>query len=150
MGWGTGRGRGDRLEPKASCEEPAFVIVKPKYSISTAEAYNLFQGRTFDPLPSRSEIEDRIQAIREHKWEEALENSFEGVLLEKYSEISRVKNRLMDHGCETALLSGSGSAIFGIASSLEDAGRIRGELKEDFEFVEAAAPTTQGQEVRSL
>jgi 4-diphosphocytidyl-2-C-methyl-D-erythritol kinase len=48
------------------------------------------------------------------EWKNFLKNDFEAPMLEKYPELSRLKNRLYDMGAEYASLTGSGSAIYGL------------------------------------
>ena len=49
----------------------------------------------------------------------ALYNDLEPVVFKRYPEILRIKNELLSSGAEGALLSGSGSTVFGIFDNPE-------------------------------
>jgi 4-diphosphocytidyl-2-C-methyl-D-erythritol kinase len=63
-----------------------------------------------------------------------LENDFEPVIFREYPEIGAIKERLLRYGASVALMSGSGSSVFGLFTSheraktaarlLQDAGKV--------------------------
>jgi 4-diphosphocytidyl-2-C-methyl-D-erythritol kinase len=95
-----------------SAEQPAttygIVIIKPSFSISTAEAY-----KSVTPNAGRPSLEKLLQLPVE-QWRGNIENDFEKSLHEKYPQIEEIKNELYGQGALYASLSGSGSAIYGI------------------------------------
>lgn len=139
-----GAGRGERLTPVEPLGEIPLVIVKPAFSISTAAAYGQFAGRELEPPLAPEELRARVDALRERRWAEALENSFEAALFPRHPALRQIKERLLGAGCAAALLSGSGSALFGVAPSHEAAREIARELSGEYEFAHAAAPQGLG------
>jgi len=63
---------------------------------------------------------------------EALFNSLEAVTLAMYPQVKRIKEKLKELGLKSILMSGSGPAVFGIASSRKEAARLCRQLKGVF------------------
>lgn len=87
--------------------KPAILIVKPPESISTKEAYSGIKPHpAFPSLPVLLS-----QPINE--WRRNVFNDFEKTVFEKCPACGIIKERLYDLGAEFALMSGSGSAVYG-------------------------------------
>lgn len=124
-GTAEGRGRGEAL---AALPEPpplSFLLVRPDTGVSTAQAY-----RRLDELGQVKRCMERGWAIRcieaiqagdRQRLIESLGNDFERVVLNDYPEIDDIKKRLLKNGAEAALLSGSGSCVFGVFPDSEQA-----------------------------
>ncbi|HEV8717586.1 MAG TPA: 4-(cytidine 5'-diphospho)-2-C-methyl-D-erythritol kinase [Candidatus Binatia bacterium] len=84
-----------------------LVIVVPPFGVSTPWAY-----RRFDELPP-SETPPTYVA---NQWPspESLVNDLERAVIPEYPQISSIKDSLLRLGAEGALMSGSGSAVFGV------------------------------------
>jgi len=102
-------GRGEHLLPLGAPPPLSILVVKPAFSISTAEAYRLVTPRDGDPAPPLLSTLDDVIAC--------LGNDFEPALAKAYPELAQVKKSLLDAGARGALLSGSGSAVFGVFSA---------------------------------
>ncbi|MDR0618355.1 MAG: 4-(cytidine 5'-diphospho)-2-C-methyl-D-erythritol kinase [Bacteroidales bacterium] len=104
-------GRGDYFTAFERCT-PAniydVVVIKPSFSISTAEAYE-----SVIPDANRPSLTEFLRLPLE-QWRNNIENDFEKFLREKYPQIEEIKNELYEKGALYASLSGSGSAIYGI------------------------------------
>lgn len=110
-------GRGEKLFALPAAPEMDIILVKPWQGINTGESY-----RRFDQLGKEHSLNFEV-------WQEALSSlSIERVALllsndleigsqSILPEIADVKKSLMEAGCYNALMSGSGSAVFGIARS---------------------------------
>ncbi|NIQ02256.1 MAG: hypothetical protein GWM98_19215, partial [Nitrospinaceae bacterium] len=59
---------------------------------------------------------------------ERLVNDLEPVVEQRYTEIPAIKERLLAEGAKGALLSGSGSTVFGIFDHLDQAKRAYAEI----------------------
>jgi 4-diphosphocytidyl-2-C-methyl-D-erythritol kinase len=114
---GTARGtnRGNVIEPLNDAPERHFLVVKPKASISTANAYHALNSPALTsseakPILSRSQARNVSDSFDLN----VLHNDFEPVVFKQEPEIERAKNALLNSGAQTALLAGSGAAVFGI------------------------------------
>lgn len=90
-----------------------YLLVWPGFSISTKWVYEHFE------LTSRLDdtIFDAKQIFRSRLWV----NDLEKVVTCKYPQIKAIKNRLIDLGAEASMMSGSGSAVFGVFTSRQEA-----------------------------
>ena len=106
---GTARatGIGEMLTPLPALSGAPVVIVKPPFGISTAAAYRAYDER---PPAARRAI-DLAGVLSLDP--DALYNAFEE-LTDRRGEIKAIKRALRDSGAFAALMSGSGSAVFGM------------------------------------
>lgn len=110
------RGRGDVVQRVELTGKRWFVLVYPGFPIQTSSAY----ARLAATRPSSGMVPDALDerlARGALGWEEVLaflENDFETVLLRDYPDLGRIKFALLDAGAEQALVSGSGSTVFGV------------------------------------
>ena len=107
------QGIGDVLTPLRNFERVSVVVVKPCISISTPWAYSSLDYQTMEH-PS---TEDAVNAINQgdyNKLCKLMGNSFEQSVFRKYPEIGEIKDKLLSFGADGALMSGSGSTVFGL------------------------------------
>ena len=108
LGWG----RGQRLLPVQPLPAMAVLLVVPPFAIGTQAAYAALpdqsdrgaRARVFDPQRLQS-----WEALREDA-----ANDFEAALLPLYPMLGEIKQALVDAGATLALLSGSGSTMYGL------------------------------------
>jgi len=103
------KGRGEILESfPLDLSTYWIIIIKPRFSISTAEAYS----RVF-PGPPEYPLEMALKSPIS-SWKEMIYNDFEKSLFDPYPELKSIKMDLYAKGAVYASLSGSGSALYGI------------------------------------
>ncbi len=85
-----------------------IVIVKPPYSVSTAEAY-----RNIKPLKADFDLTS-ITRLPIDEWKNEVRNDFETSVFPSFPGIKKIKKKLYEAGAVYASMSGSGSAVFGI------------------------------------
>jgi len=121
-GTAVGIGRGAELFPLPDASGGRYgVLVGPELPVSTAEAY-----RRLSPRLTIKSQENKIFSFQSRVWDRGVSengcNDFEEIVFEQHSRLARLKKRLSDAGAQPALMTGSGSAIFGLFS---DGGGVR-------------------------
>ena len=136
-------GVGERLEPYNGLTALNLLLVYPQVSVSTADVYkNLDLGLT--------KCEKQLNSILLDKkaFDPSLHlcNDLETVSIPKYPEIGAVKTALLEQGAVGALMSGSGSAVFGIFTDTEAASRAASimEAKDGWQLYETRTSSTGG------
>ncbi|MCZ2150438.1 MAG: 4-(cytidine 5'-diphospho)-2-C-methyl-D-erythritol kinase [Bryobacterales bacterium] len=126
-GTALGLGRGEELyafpEPRVS----HGLLLTPRIHVSTPQAF-LRLGRDLTVTPDSRiinsfqsfswEVEDNLPAW---SWRGFCQNDFEEVVFAQHPEIRRLKKKLISAGASVALMTGSGSAVFGFFPSRPDA-----------------------------
>ncbi|MFP5079592.1 4-(cytidine 5'-diphospho)-2-C-methyl-D-erythritol kinase [Pedobacter sp. JCM 36344] len=102
-------GKGDEFSPvELNLSAYEIVLVQPHVQVSTADAY-----RGIIPSVPSSSVKDLIH-LPPNDWKSHIFNDFETTVFEKYPQIEKVKMDLYHSGAIFALMSGSGSSVFGI------------------------------------
>lgn len=111
-------GRGERVIPVNVNSSLNLLLIHPPFQISTAWAYGQFRGRQFNAIASRTALSSGLlSALESYDFRGIgayMRNDIEDVLTEKYPQIHVIKEMLMASGARAAMLSGSGSAVFGV------------------------------------
>lgn len=125
--WATGRGNILEELPPAPLME--LVVAKPSTGVNTKEAYHCFDR---EGTPSSLEREVWAKALSGSnpvQIASLLTNDLEEISIRMVPEIGEIKRIMLHNGCYGALMSGSGSAVFGLAHGKESALAIARELK---------------------
>lgn len=102
-------GIGDQLQPfPLDLSKYLLLIVKPAFSVSTAQAYRDVVPR----IPAESLV--ALLKLPPQNWKESVFNDFEPSVFAQFPEIGQIKATLYRHGAVYASMSGSGSAVFGL------------------------------------
>lgn len=124
-GTASGTGTGSRVSSLSDQPTKKLVIITPAASVSTKDAYKALNAPS---LTSQNPISILTSSFAEPVLnggdQSPLHNDFEAVIFEMKPEIERAKNALLDAGARGALLTGSGSSVFGLFD--DDADRQRG------------------------
>jgi len=112
-------GRGTEVYPLPDRRPQAGVVIAPELHISTADAYRRLSAQ----LTSKPQ-QNKIVSFQSSVWGGSAgkskgetasgENDFESVVFEQYPALKSIKLRLRKLGANPALMSGSGSAVFGL------------------------------------
>ena len=92
----------------------AVVIVKPHYAMSTKVAYEMIDRLGTSENLDFQILRDALNVNNEKLLREMLLNAFEGVLINEFPQIIRIKELFRKKGSIAESVSGSGSAVFGI------------------------------------
>jgi len=119
--YAAAEGRGERIWSLPDAPELSLLLVNPCISVSTAWAYKACQiGLTKKPV----DIKLFCQTLARKDFialSPMLVNDLESAVVNAYPEIGRIKERLYQLGASAAAMSGSGSTVFGVFRSDEEA-----------------------------
>ena len=123
---------------KLPSPECAFVIIKPDVSVSTPEAY-----KRYDALkaPRRCDLDYFLKALASGNIFSTsiyLFNIFEDVI--DLPEVTKAKKRLRECGALASLMTGSGSAVFGVFENKEYAAEAASRLEQEYDFCKVCTP----------
>lgn len=107
-------GIGEDLTVQDDLMQLNLIVAKPRISVSTAYVY---ENLRLEDIVVHPDIDGMIKAIQTNDLNgivEKLGNVLEDVTIKGYPEIKAIKEALIKEGALGALMSGSGSAVFGI------------------------------------
>jgi 4-diphosphocytidyl-2-C-methyl-D-erythritol kinase len=114
-GRARGTGIGNDLELLDDGPDKFLLVVKPNANISSAQAYESLKARSLTTTKAKTILSSSDRAgISNSLSPELLQNDFEPVAFELEPEIKRAKTALISAGAESAVLAGSGAAVFGV------------------------------------
>ncbi len=129
-GTALGTGTGAEISPLKDLPRKALVVVTPGVRVSTVEAFGALGLTALTKIGSavmlpishaEAEFHDSLCGV--------MSNDFEPVVLRLFPEIGRAKEALLRAGAECAMLSGSGSSVFGVFENEGAAARSCATLK---------------------
>lgn len=135
-GAAVGIGRGTELYPLSDLPPRHGLVVAPGVHVSTADAY----CRLARPELTSAAAMNTISSFESLAWtlsqapSEALplvQNDFEAAVFRDCPKLGRIKRKLARLGANPALMSGSGSSLFGLFESRAAAARARRSLEGD-------------------
>lgn len=129
--------RGEKITLLPPINPPLWIVViNPGFKISTQWAYN---NLDLEKVKGRKDnTKAMLTVLKEGKSQEIaknLFNSFEELVIKKFPEIEKVKDRLINEGALGALMSGSGPTVFGIAQNKKEALQIYEKLKLEYKSI---------------
>jgi len=139
-GTGLATNRGEVLSPVAPMPQCGLVICKPRFSIKTPELFARIDDRRSRIHPDTDGLIAAIEAKDTVGITRRMYNVFEDVLPRRCAEVGVIKNRLLDSGALGAVMTGTGSAVFGIYSDFAAAETAAEALKEHYRESFAAKP----------
>ncbi len=137
---------GTVVAPLPDLRECCIVIVKPKSSVSTAEAYAALDSIEIKH-PKNTEMLDAV-----------VSGDFDGAMkycanvFEQAIDVSGrvdIKDIMLRNGCSAACMSGSGSAVFGIFGDITTANDCSDELEDRFDEIFVCEPKNYGVKILS-
>ena len=142
---GTARaeGRGEVLTDLPPMPDCWFVIVKPGFSISTPELYKKLDSAPVRIHPDTQGLLSAVEAGDLHALCRRMYNVFEEVDDRRLRTVSELKGRLLDHKALSAMMTGTGSAVFGVFQEEENARDACEALRHEVKFCCTAKPVTR-------
>jgi 4-diphosphocytidyl-2-C-methyl-D-erythritol kinase len=121
-GTAVGIGRGTELFPLPDAPARPAVLVAPGAHVDTPGAYAALSPR----LTTESQ-QNKIVSFQAHVWDlssgKLAGNDFETVVFERHGRLPVLKQALIRAGASVAMMTGSGSAVFGLFPTREGASR---------------------------
>jgi len=121
--------RGEKMQPLNISINYPIIIVNPGINISTGFAFS----KIYPVVPvvklsavfSRSSIDLKLMR-------EKVKNDFEEIIFKEYPLVGQIKFKLYELGAEFALMTGSGSSVFGIFNNLQKASFAEDYFKQKY------------------
>lgn len=114
-GTALGTGRGTQILSLKDKTEKYLLIVTPNVNVSTSEAFSRLNAPHLTNETSKSNLQICLNEARTLDLRQSvLKNDFEASVFRAAPEIKRVKEKLLETGALSALLSGSGASVFAI------------------------------------
>ncbi|MBO6093077.1 MAG: 4-(cytidine 5'-diphospho)-2-C-methyl-D-erythritol kinase [Clostridia bacterium] len=139
-GTALAEGRGEILTPLRDMPDCTIVICKPDYSISTPELFRAIDREKLRIHPDTAGI---LEAIREGNLAQIcrrMYNVFEDVPDRRMKIIGGIKTKLINKGAEGAVMTGTGSAVFGIFTDENTAKKACSAMSKEVSFTCVAKP----------
>lgn len=133
-------GRGEKLLPAPDMPACGIVICKPRFSIRTPELFAQIDNRRSRIHPDTDGLLAAMAAQDLPGLARRMYNVFEDVLPRKTSEIGTIKHALLDAGALGAVMTGTGSAVFGLFPDGAAAAAAAEELRPRWRDCFTAAP----------
>jgi 4-diphosphocytidyl-2-C-methyl-D-erythritol kinase len=112
-GTAVGIGRGSELFPLPDTPAQQGILVTPGIHVNTAQAY-----RDLSPRLTTELQQNKMVSFQSVAWDTrslaSARNDFEAVVFEQHRKLATLKKRLVRAGATAALMTGSGSALFGL------------------------------------
>ena len=122
------RGIGEKLTPLPPLPALPLVLIYPNIAVSTAWVFGNLRVKL-----TKSSLNNSIKPslMSSDRLRRFLVNDLETVALRRYPQIGLQKNRLIHEGALGALMSGSGSAVFGVFESWQKANAAYRRLRKE-------------------
>ncbi len=124
------------------------LLVYPGFRVSTEAAYKLLNESLFQKGEKR--LENLISSMKEKNLDKLIcnvYNIFEEVVYKEYPELGTIKQRLKAEGADNAILSGTGSVVYGIYKEKKRAEEALKKIENSYNRVILAEPVYKGVEV---
>lgn len=115
-----GEGIGERITELPDTPETACLVAWPDFGVDTASAY-----QALGPALTSSDKASKIKRFLDTGSYGHLENELEPVVAGRHPEIAGLKTLIQETGAALVLMSGSGSAVFGLFRDRAAAVRAR-------------------------
>ncbi|MBN1352271.1 4-(cytidine 5'-diphospho)-2-C-methyl-D-erythritol kinase [candidate division KSB1 bacterium] len=125
-------GRGEIITKVKSFPNFICLLVYPNIEISTKwsyKNYNLFLTKTKKNVKLGGSF---LKSIKLREFRDVFHNDLEGIAFRHYPVLGKIKQQLFHYNAEFALMSGSGSTVYGLFDSETEAQKAKGEFDSLF------------------
>ena len=139
-GTALARGRGEQLEDLPPLPDCRIVVCKPGFSVSTPELFRKLDSVSLRRPPDTAGILTALEKADLREIGIRMYNVFEDVPDRRMRQVAEIKSVLLDHGALGAVMTGTGSAVFGLYTDGDAAEQCAAELKKEHRFCCVAEP----------
>lgn len=139
-------GRGEIISPLKNENILYMLLVKPDFSVSTPQAYRLFKKEEVKEMPDLKAFLAGWENCDIISIAENMVNVLETPVIKIYPQIAEIKEDLKAAGALNALMSGSGSAVFGIFAEEKDALKAYDSFNGKYPIVKTVTSYIRGDE----
>ena len=140
-GTSLARGRGEVLEDLTPMPDCAIVVCKPGFSISTPELFRKLDQIGLRTHPDTTGMLSALESGNLKEISMRMFNVFEEVEDRRMRSEAEIKHVLLDYGALGAVMTGMGSAVFGVFSDETAAETCAAHLRSEHKFCRVARPT---------
>ncbi|MDD2573584.1 MAG: 4-(cytidine 5'-diphospho)-2-C-methyl-D-erythritol kinase [Bacillota bacterium] len=146
-GTALARGRGEILTPLYSAAILDILLVKPRFSVSTAWAYQNLDISSITNRPDNAGMIAALETGDKERIASGMVNVLEGVTASRYKEILEIKSRMMERGALGVVMSGSGPTVVGLFGDGQRAKEAAKIFMESYKkvIVTKTVPTKEGE-----
>ena len=126
------KGRGEIVKKLDNFPALDLIIINPGFGVKTKDAY---EGLNPPEYGQQRKTAKLLKKLTRENIVKNLHNDFEETVFKKYPEIEAIKNEIISNGALNAIMSGSGSSVFGVFENKEEAKSAYDELKDKYPFV---------------
>ncbi len=137
-------GIGEKLTILPTPNNLYFAVVKPEVSISTPQAYKIYDTCEHQDKKIYSDFEIALEENNTEKISHSIFNALE--VAADFNEISKAKDDMIRFGALNSMMTGSGSAVFGIFKNENDAKKCLGNM-DNFDFKKVLRTMDHGWEI---
>ena len=131
-GTAKAEGRGEIITPLKALPSCHVVICKPECSISTPVLFSQISCGKLKVRPDTNGILEALDKGDLKGVARRMYNVFEDVLPQRFADIREIKGRLLEFGALGALMTGTGSAVFGLFEHEDVAQRAFDAMKAEY------------------
>lgn len=121
LGTALSEGIGEILTPLPSIPDCHILLVKPDISVSTRYVYENLRLTEDIVHPDIVKMKSALSEGSLTLLAESMDNILQTVTIRDYPMITNIKNKMLELGALTSLMSGSGPTVFGIFNDYEPA-----------------------------
>ncbi|MBQ8903019.1 MAG: 4-(cytidine 5'-diphospho)-2-C-methyl-D-erythritol kinase [Oscillospiraceae bacterium] len=126
------KGIGEIMTPADCLKDYVFLIVKPDFSCSTPAGYKAYDE---NPVPEKENFNGFVESLSmgAEKWADKMYNVFEKLYDD--DRIAAITQTMRNNGALGSVLTGSGSAVFGVFKDNETASEALKNIDSSFKFI---------------
>lgn len=133
-------GIGEKLSPLSAMPDCHIVVCKPNFSVSTKAAYQLLDQAGTSIAAPLADITAAMELGDLRAVAQSMVNDFEGPISAAHPGIAQIRQALLQAGALGAMMTGSGSAVFGLFDRMQFAAVAAAKVKKEYRDVYIVRP----------